>query len=122
MTDNVDLAGLKSSEELSALLELSAQQPVMVFKHSTRCSISTFAHREFLEYAEGAGSRGVHCVMVLVVEDRPVSLELAELINVRHQSPQAILLRDRCALWHDSHEGVSAGALEEAEKQHVQCD
>ena len=30
MTDNVDLAGLKSSEELSALLELSAQQPVMV--------------------------------------------------------------------------------------------
>ena len=91
----------------------------MVFKHSTRCSISTFAQREFMEYAAGAVGRGVHCVMVLVVEDRPVSLELAEVLDVRHQSPQAILVKDRRALWHDSHEGVNASALEEAEKQNA---
>ena len=88
MTDNVDLAGLSSSEELSALMELSQQQPVMVFKHSTRCSISTFAQREFIEYAAGAIGRGVHCVRVLVVEDRSVSLELAEVLEAPPGQPR----------------------------------
>jgi len=119
MTDNVDLPRLSTSEELSGLLELSLERPVMVLKHSTRCSISTFALREFMDYAALAKGRGVHCVMVLVVEDRPVSLELAQEVDVRHQSPQAILVKDRCALWHDSHEGVNSTALEEAEKENV---
>ncbi len=115
MTDNVDLPRLSSSEEISGLLELSGESSVMVFKHSTRCPISTFAQREFMSYLPGARERGVHCVMVLVVEDRPVSLELAERLGVRHQSPQAILVRDGQAVWNDSHEGVSSSALKDAE-------
>lgn len=115
MTDNVDLPRLSSSEEISGLLELSGESSVMVFKHSTRCPISTFAQREFMSYLPGARERGVHCVMVLVVEDRPVSLELAERLGVRHQSPQAILVRDGQAVWNDSHEGVTSSALKDAE-------
>jgi|TARA_B100000809_G_scaffold205149_2_gene206785 bacillithiol system protein YtxJ len=115
MTDNVDLPRLSTSEELSGLLELSEQRPVMVFKHSTRCPISTFAQREVMSYLPAARERGVHCVMILVVEDRPVSLELAELLGVRHQSPQVILVRDGQAVWNDSHEGVTCAALEVAE-------
>ena len=84
MTDNVDLPQLSSMEELSGLLELSGEKPVMVFKHSTRCSISTYAHREFMSYLPAALARGVHCVMVLVVEARPVSLELAEAVSYTH--------------------------------------
>jgi len=115
MTDNVDLPRLSSSEEISGLLELSGERSVMVFKHSTRCPISTFAQRELMSYLTGARERGVHCVMVLVVEDRPVSLELAERLGVRHQSPQAILVRDGQAVWNDSHEGVTSSALKDAE-------
>ncbi|MEE3181603.1 MAG: monothiol bacilliredoxin BrxC family protein, partial [Planctomycetota bacterium] len=51
----------------------------------------------------------------LVVEDRPVSLELAERLGVLHQSPQAILVRDGQAVWNDSHEGVTSAALKDAE-------
>ena len=115
MTDNVDLPRLSSSEELAGLLELSRERPVMLFKHSTRCPISSFAEREFMDYVPAAAARGVHCVMVLVVEDRQLSLELAEALGVRHQSPQAILVKDRVAAWNDSHEGVTSSALERAE-------
>ena len=87
----------------------------MLLKHSTRCPISSFAHAEFEKYRPGATERGVRCAIVLVVEDRPVSLEIAEQLGVVHQSPQAILIRERAAVWDASHDGVSAEALEGAE-------
>lgn len=106
---------LKSTADIDALFERSREHPVSLFKHSTRCPVSSYAHREFLEYAAGAPDRGVECAMVLVVEDRPVSLELAERLGVRHASPQAILIRDGRAVWDESHEGITAEALRNAE-------
>lgn len=51
---------------------------------------------------------------VRVIEERPVSLALAERVAVKHESPQALLIRDGQALWHDSHEAVTAQALRAA--------
>jgi bacillithiol system protein YtxJ len=113
--DTASILHLRSSDDLERLLELSDERPVMILKHSTRCPISSFARREFEEYATGAASRGVSCALVLVVEDRPLSLEIAAQLGVRHQSPQAILLRERRAVWNDSHERLTAAALREAE-------
>jgi len=87
----------------------------MILKHSTRCPISAFAQQEFQRYADDAASRGVECAMVLVVEEKSVSGEVAKTLAVRHQSPQAILVKNRQAVWNDSHEGVNAPALVEAE-------
>ncbi|MCZ6793717.1 MAG: bacillithiol system redox-active protein YtxJ [Planctomycetota bacterium] len=106
---------LQSERDLEEVLELSEKVPVMLLKHSTRCAISSHAHQEFETYSEGAGERGVECALVLVVEDRALSGEIARVLDVRHQSPQAILVKDRRAVWHDSHEGVNAAGLEEAE-------
>jgi bacillithiol system protein YtxJ len=54
---------------------------------------------------------------VRVIEERPVSLRLAALTGVPHQSPQALLVRDGRALWHDSHRGITAEALAGAVRQ-----
>ena len=87
----------------------------MILKHSTRCPVSAFALQEFRQYADGAESRGIECAIVRVVEERPLSLGIAEALGVRHQSPQAILVKRGAAVWNDSHEGVTASALEESE-------
>ncbi len=115
MSEPNTLRRVETTADLDDLLALSAERPVMLLKHSTRCPVSTWAHREFVEYVTDAVERDVECAMVLVVEHRPVSLEIADRLGVRHQSPQAILIRGGAAEWNDSHEGVTKSALEAAE-------
>ena len=38
---------LTELEQLEALINQSEEQPVLIFKHSTRCSISRFALKQF---------------------------------------------------------------------------
>ena len=106
---------LETASDFEEILRLSKEGPVMILKHSTRCPTSTYAYQEFRSYSEDAAERGIDCAMVLVVENRALSREMSEVLGVRHQSPQAILLKDRRAVWNDSHEGVNAAALMEAE-------
>lgn len=49
-----------------------------------------------------------------VIEERPVSLGLAERIGVKHESPQALLIKNGKALWHTSHHAITAEALKGA--------
>lgn len=46
-----------------------------------------------------------------VIEDRPVSNEIAARLGVKHESPQAILVRGGKAVWHASHRQVTAANL-----------
>lgn len=111
-----DIRELRTEDDLEEVLSLSGSKPVMIFKHSTQCSVSASAHREFEAYAGEASARGVECARVLVVEERALSQEIAGALGVRHKSPQAILVLGRKAIWHDSHFGVTSSALEDAEK------
>jgi bacillithiol system protein YtxJ len=58
---------------------------------------------------------------VRVIEERPVSLALAERVGVKHESPQAILIRDGRPLWHASHGAITAGALAAAVQRAGLC-
>lgn len=52
--------------------------------------------------------------LVRVIEERPVSLALAERVGVQHQSPQALLIKNGKVIWHDSHGRITAAALKAA--------
>ena len=92
-------------------LERAFEEPwALVFKHSTRCPVSTAAHREVAEFRRRHPGAAIY--VVHVVEQRPLSNALAARTGVRHESPQAIVLAEGKVLWSDSHEGVTADALE----------
>ena len=96
---------------LDSLITDSKQKPVIVFKHSTACSISSRAYRE-MEKVQAD-------VNILVVQSaREISRELANLTGVRHETPQVIVLRDGRAVWNASHFDVQAGAVTEAIQTH----
>lgn len=96
---------------LESLMSDSKQKPVIVFKHSNACSISSRAYRE-MEKVEAD-------INILVVQlARDVSRELASLTGVRHETPQVIVLRDGKAVWNASHFDVQAGAVAEAVESH----
>lgn len=92
-------------------LERAFREPwALVFKHSTRCPVSSVAWREVAAFRRAHPEAGV--LVVHVVEQRELSNAVAVRTGVRHESPQAILLEDGRVAWHDSHEGVTAAALE----------
>ena len=96
---------------LESLITDSKQKPVIVFKHSNACSISSRAYRE-MEKVQAD-------VNILVVQlAREISRELANLTGVRHETPQVIVLRDGKAVWNASHFEVQAVAVAEAFESH----
>ncbi|AOK88891.1 bacillithiol system redox-active protein YtxJ [Paenibacillus sp. SEL1] len=98
-------------QQLNTALEASSDKPLLLFKHSTRCPISAGAYQEVESYLHGAPNENIEYGIIYVVEDRPVSNETADRLQVKHESPQAILIKDGEAVWHTSHSNITARAL-----------
>ena len=108
-----DLKELKSVEELDHALAESKERPVLLFKHSTTCPISARAFREFKSHLE-VSSPGVNYNLITVQSARRVSDEIESRLGLRHESPQAILVRNGQQVWNASHFSITAESLEEA--------
>ncbi len=104
---------LNTPEDLEAALDRQAERPVLLFKHSTRCPISARALREAEAWLARRGHEVTPC-RILVIERRPVSNLAAERLGIRHESPQAILLRAGEPVWHASHLSIQSSALDTA--------
>ena len=103
---------LRQDRDLEQLLEWSKANPVLIFKHSTQCPISAHSYEEFMTFAEA--SDDLVCGVVLVIENRGLSNTIEQRLNVRHESPQAIIVIGGRATWHASHSSIAADSLSEA--------
>ena len=98
---------IDNKETLDKLVTDSRTKPIVIFKHSNSCGISSAAYRE-MEKLEAP-------VNLLEVQSaREVSRELAAMTGIRHETPQVIVLKDGKAVWDASHFDVKAGAVREA--------
>ena len=109
---------LQQDHDFEQLVERSKTDPILIFKHSTQCPISTQAYEEFTDFAEG--SRNVFCGVVLVIENRKLSNVIAERFHVRHESPQALLIKDGLPVWHASHWDITTDSLSNALKAYAE--
>ncbi len=98
---------VNSTAALDELLERSHDAPVILFKHSLTCPISATAYREMQGVAADVG-------LVVVQKARPVSDEIEARTGVRHESPQALVLRDGRVVWSATHWNVTADAVTDA--------
>ena len=83
-----------------------------IFKHSTRCSVSSEAYKEVEKFLAAVPDAETH--LVLVVENRPTSTAVADKLGVTHASPQVILVREGEAAWNASHWDITKKELESA--------
>ena len=107
------LKELNSTKELELALTESDARPVLLFKHSLTCPISTRAFGELQSYLKNADPRASY-KLITVQKARGVSDEAASKLKLEHQSPQAILVRNGRELWNASHYEITALALAEA--------
>ncbi|MEN9337658.1 MAG: hypothetical protein RLZZ500_2645 [Bacteroidota bacterium] len=106
---SVSWTPLTDLKELDAMIQASYTQPVLVFKHSTRCSISRMALRQF--EADWNLEGKITPYFLDLLEYRPISNAIAERLGVVHQSPQVIVIKDGLAVYDASHEGIDVMAL-----------
>ncbi|MEY4003694.1 MAG: bacillithiol system redox-active protein YtxJ [Bacteroidota bacterium] len=93
-------APLRLTDEngLNALIAESHVAPVLIFKHSTRCSISSMALNRMEKAVPYMPFR-----LVDVIADRPVSNRIAEVFSVHHASPQLLLIHRGACVYEVSH-------------------
>lgn len=94
---------LTSEKQLEEIITESNETPVIIFKHSTRCSISTTALNRLERNWKGDEIGAIKTYYLDLLTYRPVSAKIASLLDVEHQSPQAILLQNGKAVWDASH-------------------
>ena len=111
-----NLTHLSDLEMLEAAIVESRERPVLLFKHSRTCGISCGALDELHEHvARNAGQPGHASYKVITVQShRRLSDSAAERLGIRHETPQAILLRDGRPVWNASHFRITADALTRA--------
>lgn len=102
---------MTKNEQLLNALESSNQKALLLFKHSTRCPISARAYEEVTAYLQSQPNEQVDYAMIDVIADRSLSNEAAESLNVKHESPQVILVRQGAPVWHTSHSHITTEAL-----------
>lgn len=104
---------LLSTEELEKVWEESQDKPVLLFKQSTTCPISTSAFNKFNGFLEST-TKDVEAYFVKVRETREVSNQIADETGVKHESPQVLLIKNKEVLWHTSHTMISENSIGEA--------
>ena len=111
-----DLTPLEHVDELHRLIAESDSRPVLLFKHSYTCGVSMEALDELVAHLNGRGPEGSapQYAMVTVQTHRAVSNAIAQRLGIRHETPQALLIRDGRVVWSASHFRVTAAAMEDA--------
>jgi|SRR6478735_9147121 len=95
--------------QLDEIVAVSDQKPAVIFKHSTRCSISRFALKQFEN--EYALEDKVDAYFLDLLEYRDISNEIASRFGVYHQSPQLLLIKNGQSVYDASHDAIDAVEL-----------
>jgi len=92
---------LDNEDLLLRLRNLSESQPILIFKHSTRCGISSTALNRLER--EWNDMLPIQPYLLDLLKYRELSQGISQLFGVEHQSPQVILVNQGKAIYHSSH-------------------
>jgi bacillithiol system protein YtxJ len=105
-SDTLEWFNLASIQDLDAALEVSNSQPIMLFKHSTRCSISASALDRLARNWKGK-EVNIRPFYLDLLNHRDVSNQIAERLQVEHQSPQMIVVSNENVIFYASHSEIT---------------
>lgn len=100
----------KNLDRLDIIEEIktkSENQPILIFKHSTRCSISSMALNRLERDWKSELSETSDAYFLDLIKNRDISNAVASTFNVDHQSPQVLIIKDGRCVYHNSHMGIS---------------
>ena len=94
---------LTNEEQLQQIKLNSNTKTQVIFKNSTRCSISSVAKNR-LERSSQPGD--IDFYFLDLIQNRPISNKIAEDFKVYHESPQILLIKNGECIYDESHSGI----------------
>lgn len=95
---------LSTLSEVDQIKERSFQKPQVIFKHSTRCSISSMAKSRLEKSSDDSCAADFYYLDLIAY--RHISNHLADVFDVVHQSPQVLLIKNGECMYEESHSGI----------------
>jgi bacillithiol system protein YtxJ len=100
--NNISWIRLDELVQLNEIQEVSKNEIVLLFKHSTRCGISAIVKKRFEKMFDGSMSE-LKTYYLDLLTYRNISNEIEAKFNIMHQSPQLLVIKNGVVLEHRSH-------------------
>lgn len=110
MSKNLSWIALTDEGQVSAIIKRSQQIPCLIFKHSTRCSISSVAKMRLEARWDFANSE-MEAYYLDLIQYRSISNQIAEYFGVYHESPQILVIKNGECIFDASHLDISVENL-----------
>jgi bacillithiol system protein YtxJ len=100
---------LNDESQIEQIIEASIERPILIFKHSTTCSISMMAKKRF----ENSWTDKIDAYYLDLLSYRSISNKVSETFKVHHESPQVLLISKGECIYDESHLDIDAKVIME---------
>lgn len=97
---------IENPDQIEEIKKESLERSVLIFKHSTRCSISAMAWDRLKRNWKAEDSDKLSPYYLDLIRYRELSNKIAKIFDVEHESPQVIIIKNGEATYHNSHMGI----------------
>ena len=100
----------KKLEQIEQLVDIDVKShefPVVVFKHSTRCSISSAALARLERSWNDAEMQDIEAYYLDLIANRTTSGAVADHYEIQHESPQVLIIKKGDCVYNESHMGIN---------------
>jgi len=101
---------LTNESQIEQIIADSSSKPQVIFKHSTRCGISSMAKNRLERNLQ---PDDVDFYFLDLILHRSVSQKVAETFQIEHESPQILLIKNGHCIYAESHNGISMDEIVE---------
>ena len=105
---------LESTGDLDSLIKKSEKNICLIMKYSTRCASSAMVHRRLERDWNEEEMNGTSLFFLDIIGHREISNAVSDVFNVRHESPQIILIDKGKSIYDTSHFMISYDSIKEA--------
>ena len=99
---------MNEEEQLKQIVSKSQLRPQVIFKHSTRCSISAVALQRLQKSDQPSD---IDFYFLDILTNRSLSNKVAEVFKIQHESPQVLVIKDGDCVYEESHMGISMSEI-----------
>lgn len=99
---------LEEEQQIELITKESENEPILIFKHSTRCSISSTALDRFeRSWSKHNPTKPLKLFFLDLIKNKQVSNAVSKTFGVEHESPQILLVKSGEVIYHESHYGIA---------------
>lgn len=100
---------LQNEDQLEEIILNSNNKPQVIFKHSSRCSVSSMAKNRLDKKDQ---PEGIDFYFLDLIKHRKISNKIADDFKVAHQSPQILIINHGKCVYDESHSGITMEDIE----------